>query len=79
MFKDGLLQGKRILVSGGGTGLGRVMAEDYARLGATVYICGRRGGVLEETAKEISDAHPGEVIARACDIRNAKAVDEEAA
>jgi len=76
MFKDGLLQGKRILISGGGTGLGRVMSEDYARLGATVYICGRRGKVLEETAKEISDAHPGEVIARACDIRNAKAVDE---
>ena len=42
MFKDGLLKGKRILVTGGGTGLGEVMTEAYAKLGATVYICGRR-------------------------------------
>ena len=47
--------GKRILVTGGGTGLGEVMAEAYAQLGATVYICGRRAGVLEETAKRISE------------------------
>ena len=56
MFKDGLLAGKRILVTGGGTGLGEVMAEAYAQLGATVYICGRRLNVLEDTAKRISDA-----------------------
>ena len=58
MFKEGLLKGKRILVTGGGTGLGEVMARTYAGLGASVYICGRRAGVLDETAKSIADA-PG--------------------
>ncbi len=76
MFKDGLLKGKRILVTGGGTGLGRVMAEEYLRLGAEIYICGRRGSVLEEAAREMMAAHRGKVTARACDIRNAGAVDE---
>ncbi len=76
MFKDGLLKGKRILVTGGGTGLGRVMAEEYLKLGAEIYICGRRGAVLEEAAGEMMAAHGGKVTARACDIRNAGAVEE---
>ncbi|MBV9693014.1 MAG: SDR family NAD(P)-dependent oxidoreductase, partial [Alphaproteobacteria bacterium] len=69
MFKDRLLQGKRILVTGGGTGLGEVMAEAYAQLGATVYICGRRAGVAEETAKRIGDATGSKVVGLGCDIR----------
>ena len=52
MFRADLLKGKRILVTGGGTGLGREMADEYAKLGAEVYICGRRGAVVEETARE---------------------------
>jgi NAD(P)-dependent dehydrogenase (short-subunit alcohol dehydrogenase family) len=76
MFKDGLLKGKRILVTGGGTGLGEVMAEAYAKLGATVYICGRRASVLEETAKRISTATGSKVSGIACDIRVAEAVEE---
>jgi len=76
MFKDKLLKGKRILVTGGGTGLGEVMAEAYAQLGATVYICGRRASVLEETAKKISDATGSKVRGLACDIRVAEAVDD---
>jgi NAD(P)-dependent dehydrogenase (short-subunit alcohol dehydrogenase family) len=76
MFKDGLLKGKRILVTGGGTGLGEVMAEAYAKLGATVYICGRRTSVLDETAKRISDATYSKVKGIACDIRVAEAVDD---
>ncbi|REJ57920.1 SDR family oxidoreductase [Phreatobacter sp.] len=76
MFKDGLLAGKRILVTGGGTGLGREMAEDYLRLGATVHICGRRKGVLDETAAELMDRHGGKVITHAVDIRVAQAVEE---
>jgi NAD(P)-dependent dehydrogenase (short-subunit alcohol dehydrogenase family) len=76
MFNKGLLKGKRILVTGGGTGLGEVMAEAYAQLGATVYICGRRAGVLEETAKKISDATGAKVRGLACDIRVAEAVDD---
>ena len=76
MFRDGLLKGKRILVTGGGTGLGEVMAEAYARLGATVYICGRRANVLDETAKRIADATDAKVKGIACDIRVAEAVDD---
>jgi NAD(P)-dependent dehydrogenase (short-subunit alcohol dehydrogenase family) len=76
IFKDGLLKGKRILVTGGGTGLGEVMAEAYAKLGAAVYICGRRAGVLDETAKKISDATGAKVKGIACDIRVAEAVED---
>ena len=76
MFKDGLLKGKRILVSGGGTGLGREMAEDYLRLGAEIYICGRRKNVLDDTAKELMDKHGGSVKTYSVDIRVAAAVDE---
>jgi NAD(P)-dependent dehydrogenase (short-subunit alcohol dehydrogenase family) len=76
MFKDGLLKGKRILVTGGGTGLGQVMAEDYARLGATVYICGRRKAPLDETAKMISEKHKAKVVGIPCDIRVPDAVED---
>ena len=76
IFKDGLLKGKRILVTGGGTGLGEVMAEAYAKLGASVYICGRRASVLDETAKKISDATGSKVKGIACDIRVAEAVED---
>ena len=76
MFRDGLLKGKRILVTGGGTGLGEVMTEAYAGLGATVYICGRRASVLDETAKRISDATHSSVKGIACDIRVSDAVDD---
>ena len=68
MFKDKLLKNKRILVTGGGTGLGEVMAEAYAQLGATVYICGRRVSVLDETAKKISDATGSKVRGLACEV-----------
>jgi NAD(P)-dependent dehydrogenase (short-subunit alcohol dehydrogenase family) len=76
MFKNDLLKGKRILVTGGGTGLGEVMAEAYAKLGATVYICGRRAEVLSETAKRIEDESGSKVRGMACDIRVAEAVDD---
>jgi NAD(P)-dependent dehydrogenase (short-subunit alcohol dehydrogenase family) len=76
MFKDGSLKDKRILVTGGGTGLGEVMAEAYAQLGATVYICGRRAGVTEETAKRIAGETGSKVVGLGCDIRVAEAVDE---
>jgi NAD(P)-dependent dehydrogenase (short-subunit alcohol dehydrogenase family) len=76
MFRDGLLKGKRILVTGGGTGLGEVMATGYARLGADVYICGRRGAVLDETAKKMSGETGAKVKGIACDIRVAEAVED---
>lgn len=76
MFKPGLMQGQRILVTGGGTGLGKVMAEAFLLLGAEVYICGRRGGVLEQAAAELTGAHGGRVVPIACDIRAPEAVSE---
>jgi NAD(P)-dependent dehydrogenase (short-subunit alcohol dehydrogenase family) len=76
MFRDDLFANKRILVTGGGTGLGEVMAEAYAKLGAAVYICGRRAGVVEETAKRISGETGSQVKGFACDIRVPEGVDE---
>ncbi|WP_432200502.1 SDR family oxidoreductase [Erythrobacter sp. W53] len=74
MFREGLMDGERILVTGGGTGLGREMAEGFLKLGATVYICGRRQNKLDETARELMDAHGGKMVAHACDIRDADAI-----
>ncbi|HSM53687.1 MAG TPA: SDR family NAD(P)-dependent oxidoreductase, partial [Erythrobacter sp.] len=74
MFRPGLMEGERILVTGGGTGLGREMAEAFLKLGATVYICGRRQGKLDETAQELMAEHGGKVVPMACDIRDADAI-----
>jgi NAD(P)-dependent dehydrogenase (short-subunit alcohol dehydrogenase family) len=76
MFRPGLMKGERVLITGGGTGLGKVMAEACLMLGAEVYICGRRGGVLDETARELMDAHGGKVVGHACDIRVPEAINE---
>ena len=76
MFRDGLMEGERILVTGGGTGLGKAMTEGFMELGAHVVIWGRRGGVLEETAEELNAKHPGSCQAMAVDIRNADAIEE---
>jgi NAD(P)-dependent dehydrogenase (short-subunit alcohol dehydrogenase family) len=76
MFKEGLLKGKRILVTGGGTGLGKEMATHYASLGADIVICGRRLNVLEETADEIKSNHDVDVIAQSLDIRSPQDVDD---
>ncbi|WP_293378188.1 SDR family oxidoreductase [Phenylobacterium sp. SCN 70-31] len=78
MFKPGLMKGQRILITGGGTGLGKVMAEACVALGADVYIWGRRGSVIEATAKELTDAHPGggRCVGMACDIRVPEAIHE---
>lgn len=75
MFRDGLFKGQRILVTGGGTGLGRVMVERLLQLGADLYICGRRKGVLDETAAQLMALHGGSVKTIACDLRDASAVD----
>jgi len=50
MFQPDLLEGKRILVTGGGTGLGLSMGHRFLELGADLVICGRREGVLAEAA-----------------------------
>jgi len=75
MFKEGLLDGKRILVTGGGTGLGKEIATRYLQLGAEIWMAGRRGAVLDSCSKELTDKHGGTVRTHAVDIRDAQAVD----
>ena len=75
MFNEGLFANKRILITGGGTGLGKEIAAKYLELGAEVWIAGRRGGVLEQTAGELMGAHGGTVRTHPVDIRDAQAVD----
>ena len=77
MFRSDLFKDKRFLVTGGGTGLGRVMMEKFVSLGADCVICGRRGAVLEETARDVMAKYPGrQVETHAVDIRVASAVEE---
>ncbi|MBV8626872.1 MAG: SDR family NAD(P)-dependent oxidoreductase, partial [Paraburkholderia sp.] len=76
MFQDNVLKGKRILVTGGGSGLGKEIAAKYLQLGADLYICGRREAVLQETADELMSQYGGSVKYHAVDIRNAEAVDQ---
>ncbi len=75
MFRTDLLHSKRILITGGGTGLGKAMAHRFLQLGATVYICGRREDVLAQTAAELSAATHGSIHALPCDVRNLDAVE----
>ena len=76
MFRDGLMEGERILVTGGGTGLGKEMAEGLLKLGAEVHICGRRGDVCKATAEELVEKHGGKVVPHPCDIRSAEMISE---
>ncbi len=75
MFTSNLLAGRKILVTGGGTGLGRAMSEKFLQLGAEVHICGRRKIVCDETATELMDAHGGRVVSHGIDIRDSAGVD----
>lgn len=74
MFRDGLMAGERILVTGGGTGLGREIAEAFLKLGATVYICGRRQNKLDKATAELTALHGGKIVGMACDIRDPDAI-----
>lgn len=71
IFRDGVLTGKSILVTGGGSGLGKEIATALAAAGSVVHICGRRANVLEAAAAAIA----GEVYWHICDIRDADQVD----
>ena len=75
MFKDDLLKGKRILVTGGGTGLGKEMASHYAQHGAELYICGRRENVLKETSDQLKSEYGVDVHYESLDIRASEDVD----
>ncbi|MEM9291959.1 MAG: SDR family oxidoreductase [Acidobacteriota bacterium] len=75
MLKEGCLEGQTLLVTGGGSGLGRGMAERFGALGASVGVLGRRTGPLEETAEAIRQAG-GKAAWASTDVRNAGAVAE---
>jgi NAD(P)-dependent dehydrogenase (short-subunit alcohol dehydrogenase family) len=75
MFEKDLLAGKRILVTGGGSGLGAAMGRRFLELGAELVICGRRRELLEQTAAAFRDDPGGKVGTFACDIRDPAAVD----
>ena len=70
MLKEGSLRGKNILITGGGTGLGRSMGEYFLELGANLVITSRKLDVLQETAKEMMAKKGGEVLALSCDVRD---------
>ena len=75
MFETGLLAGKRVLITGGGTGLGKAIGRRYVELGAGLVICGRRHGVLEATAKEFQAELGARIEIQVCDVRSAEAVE----
>ena len=75
MFEKNLLKAKRILVTGGGSGLGAAMGRRFLQLGAELIICGRRLELLEATAAELRRDEGGKVTAIRCDIRDGAAVE----
>ncbi len=76
-FRPDVLRGKRILITGGGTGLGKEIARAFAAHGAAVHICGRRTAVLDAAVGELSQAaaHGGTVMSHVCDVRDAAQIE----
>jgi len=73
MFEKELLNEKSIIVTGGGTGLGKSMATRFAELGANLVITSRRQAVIDKTAEELRELG-GKVLAIACDVREPEQV-----
>ncbi|SDX45776.1 SDR family oxidoreductase [Hymenobacter psychrophilus] len=70
MLRDNALQGKTIVVTGGGTGLGRAMTTYFLQLGANVVISSRKLDVLEKTAAELREqTNNANILAVQCDVR----------
>ena len=74
MYRPDLLRGQRILITGGGTGLGKSIGQRYVALGADLVICGRRAEVLAQTAQEFKDTLGVSIETQVCDVRDAQAV-----
>ncbi|MEH6304917.1 SDR family oxidoreductase [Olivibacter sp. CPCC 100613] len=75
-LRDDALKGKTIVVTGGGTGLGKAMSTYFSTLGANVIIASRKQEVLDHTAKEIIDKTKGQVLAIACDVRQSEDIEQ---
>jgi NAD(P)-dependent dehydrogenase (short-subunit alcohol dehydrogenase family) len=69
MLKSDSLKGKTIIITGGGTGLGRSMGKYFLELGANLVITSRKKDVLQKTADELMKETAGKVLAVACDVR----------
>lgn len=76
MFQPDLLKKKRVLITGGGSGLGKAMGRRLMELGAELMICGRRKHVLDETANEFEALFSRKVRTHVIDIRSPDAVEE---
>ncbi|NVK50330.1 MAG: SDR family oxidoreductase [Cyclobacteriaceae bacterium] len=76
MLREGALKGKNILVTGGGTGLGRSMGSYFLELGANLVITSRKLDVLQQTAEEMMKEKGGKVLALACDVREIDQVEQ---
>lgn len=76
-FRADVLAGKRILITGGGTGLGKELARHFVAHGAAVFICGRREGVLQAAVDELRAAarHGGTAEYQVCDVREAEQIE----
>ena len=75
MFDKELLQGKNIIVTGGGTGLGNSMATRFVELGANLVITSRREDIINDAAKELRKSG-GKVVAVPCDVRDPNQVEK---
>ena len=80
MLRDDALKGKTIIVTGGGTGLGKSMTRYFLQLGANVTICSRRQAVIDATAEELTTeneqvAGAGQILAVPCDVRNPQEIE----
>ncbi len=69
MLRDDALKGKTIVITGGGTGLGKAMGTYFLQLGANLVITSRKDEVIQNTAREMEQATGGKVLAVACDVR----------
>jgi len=75
MLREDALKGKTIIVTGGGTGLGKSMTRYFLQLGANVVICSRRQAVLDATAEELAAETGGKILAVACDVRKPEEIE----
>jgi len=75
MLRDGALEGKTIVITGGGTGLGKAMGIYFLKLGANLVITSRKQDVLQKTADEMEEKTGGKVLAVACDVREVEQVE----
>ena len=76
-FRTDVLAGKRILITGGGTGLGKEVARHFVAHGAAVHICGRREAVLQQTTSDLAplSRHGGTIEPHICDVRDADQIE----